>query len=264
MIHRLLKRLKFLTCVISLLALTHPPIAQSHTYQLVYSTLEDLYLQIVTNSSNVPNDVDTQYTNKGRHIYQLEHPPHDIDHRRKDNEDPIGGRFTRLRTARHKDTRHSGSTDQYGIKRRKRDRELFDEIRHELETNPFVDEYDIRVLVLKDVVTLRGVVEDRDAMVAAVESAYEAGARKVKNRLRVHDLEDTPWTDMSDRELKEEIRYQLSTSPWVDEHGISLKVRDGVATLSGIVDDHSAMLDAIENTYQAGARRVINRLQLRH
>lgn len=48
-----------------------------------------------------------------------------------------------------------------------------------------MDRDPIRIAANNGVVTLRGTVEDTDEMAAAVENAYEAGARRVNNHLRI-------------------------------------------------------------------------------
>ena len=116
---------------------------------------------------------------------------------------------------------------------------------------------EVRVKVRRGVATLSGTVEDRSAMIAAVENAYEGGARKVINNLRVNRYDERPWSEYSDSRLEAEIYDEL-------EEGISVDVRDGVATLRGSVDDRTAMADAVEDTYDVGARRVINKLRLRN
>ncbi len=78
------------------------------------------------------------------------------------------------------------------------------------------------------------------------------------NKLRVANLEDRPWASMNDRELRDEIQSELAWSPSVDADRINVNVRDGVAVLEGDVEDQSEMVAAVENAYEAGARRVIN------
>ena len=48
-----------------------------------------------------------------------------------------------------------------------------------------MDEDPIRVDARRGVVTLQGTVKNRSEMAAAVENAYEAGARRVNNLLRI-------------------------------------------------------------------------------
>ncbi|GJL63753.1 MAG: hypothetical protein NPIRA04_24070 [Nitrospirales bacterium] len=140
---------------------------------------------------------------------------------------------------------------------RQLDFEIREDIRDELDGSPYVDEDRVRVKVRRGVATLTGTVEDRGSMVAAVENAYEGGARKVINKLQVTHHDERPWLNYSDSRLESDLYDELG-------EGISVNVRSGVATLRGTVEDRSAMADAVETTYDIGARRVINKLRLRN
>jgi osmotically-inducible protein OsmY len=120
----------------------------------------------------------------------------------------------------------------------------------------------VHVSVNNGVATLTGMVLNREAMVAAVEKAYEGGARKVRNQLQVFRHEERPWAEMSDRILAKAVREELSWSPYVDEDPIKVTVRLGVVTLQGSVEDRTEMAAAVENAYEAGARRVNNQLRI--
>lgn len=74
--------------------------------------------------------------------------------------------------------------------------------------------------------------------------------------------DDRPWADMSDRELAEAVRDEIFWSPFVDNDPIQVQARQGVVTLQGTVEDESEMKAAVENAYEAGARRVNNRLRV--
>ncbi|MEX2492434.1 MAG: BON domain-containing protein [Nitrospirales bacterium] len=102
-----------------------------------------------------------------------------------------------------------------------RDPELRNELRRSDEqlrrdiVNRLGDDTDrVRVRVRNGVATLTGMVENREAMVSAVDSAYEGGAQKVRNKLEVFRLEDRPWSDMSDRTLAKAVREEISWSPY--------------------------------------------------
>jgi osmotically-inducible protein OsmY len=138
---------------------------------------------------------------------------------------------------------------------RRGDTSLRASIIDELEGSPYVDSDRIDVRVRNGVAILTGTVEDRDALIAAEENAYEGGARKVVNNLRIARLDDRPWQDMSDSRLAEEVRDEL------DSDRIRVRVRDGIVTLDGTVEDRSEMSAAVENAYEAGARRVNNQLR---
>ena len=64
----------------------------------------------------------------------------------------------------------------------------------------------------------------------------------------------------ADLQLKVDVKWQLSMSPWVDADFIHIHVRDGVVTLRGVVEDSSAVEAATRNATEAGAKKVINLL----
>jgi osmotically-inducible protein OsmY len=144
---------------------------------------------------------------------------------------------------------------------RRSDVNLRENIRQELKESPYLDANRIEVQARNGVVTLMGTVENRDALVTAEENAYEGGARKVVNNLRIQRAEDRPWTNMGDNELRKEIESELTWSPFVDADKIHVRVREGVAILQGDVQDRSEMAAAVENAYEAGARRVVNQMR---
>ncbi len=53
-------------------------------------------------------------------------------------------------------------------------------------------------------------------------------------------------------------------SPFVDGDKVTVSVDDGVATLSGTVEDWSEHGAAIENARDGGATRVVDRLRVRY
>ncbi len=140
------------------------------------------------------------------------------------------------------------------------DSELRKRIKLNLAMSPFVDGEDVRISVDHGVATLSGSVEDRSAMIDAGELAYDAGAWKVRNKLSQREMGERPWADMRDRELKQEIRDELESSPFVNSDRISVIVTNGVATLYGGVENKGEIADAVENAYEAGAKRVKSRL----
>lgn len=79
---------------------------------------------------------------------------------------------------------------------------------------------------------------------------------------RTDEGDDRRREGMSDRELEKAVRSELSWSPFVDEDPIRVNVRQGVVTLQGSVEDPSEMAAAVDNAYEAGARRVINQLRI--
>ena len=120
----------------------------------------------------------------------------------------------------------------------------------------------VHVSVKNGVATLSGMVLNRDAMVEAIEDAYEGGAQKVQNELRIFRYDERPWGELSDRSLAKAVREELAWSPYVDEDPIRVDARRGVVTLQGTVKNRSEMAAAVENAYEAGARRVNNLLRI--
>jgi osmotically-inducible protein OsmY len=120
----------------------------------------------------------------------------------------------------------------------------------------------VHVSVENGVATLSGMVLNREAMMEAEEAAYDGGARKVRNELQVLRYDERPWGEMSDRSLAKAVREELAWSPYVDEDPIRVNARRGVVTLQGTVKDRSQMAAAVENAYEAGARRVNNQLRI--
>ena len=140
------------------------------------------------------------------------------------------------------------------------DNELRVRVMTDLAISPFVDRDDIFVKVNDGVVTLSGSVEDRSEMIDAVEISYDAGARRVRNKLKTRERGDAGWTHMTDQELVQEIKQELMMSPFVNADHITVSVKNGVAILYGWVENKGEIADAVENAYEAGARRVKSRL----
>lgn len=143
---------------------------------------------------------------------------------------------------------------------RHRDHELREDYLRSLSGSPFVDGEDITVAVNHGIATLAGSVEDRSAMIDVEEIAYDAGAMRVQNQLTIRESDDRPWAEMRDNELKEEIQDELWWSLFVNDDRIRVSVQDGVATLHGTVENKGEIADAVENAYEAGAKRVKSRL----
>jgi osmotically-inducible protein OsmY len=158
------------------------------------------------------------------------------------------------------ESRYDGENEYWFEDERPTDRELRREIMQDLSTSPFSNGDQIRVSVDRGIATLSGRVEDRSAMIDAVETAYDAGAMRVRNNLRPQGWEDRPWVDMRDRELRDDIEDELAFSPFVNSDRIEVSVRNGVATLQGTVENQGEIADAVENAYEAGAKRVVSRL----
>lgn len=66
----------------------------------------------------------------------------------------------------------------------------------------------------------------------------------------------------SDLQLKLNVKREIALSPYVDADFIHVTVRNGEVTLRGSVEDQSAADAAVENAREAGAKKVINKLNI--
>jgi hypothetical protein len=76
---------------------------------------------------------------------------------------------------------------------------------------------------------------------------------------RLRDTEGWGWK--SDWELKQDVKSELAWSPFVDADDIDVSVRNGEVTLKGTVEGQDEIQDAIENAYEAGAKKCISKLK---
>ena len=63
--------------------------------------------------------------------------------------------------------------------------------------------------------------------------------------------------------MKEDIESEFFWSPFVDGGDITVEVDEGVATLTGEVDDWAELTAASENAWEGGAFNVINKLDVK-
>ncbi len=140
------------------------------------------------------------------------------------------------------------------------DSELRKRIMVDWAMSPFVDGENIHISVKSGIVTLSGEVEDRSEMIDVVEFAYDAGAWRVHNKLHLREYDDGQWAEINDSELTEDIEQELALSPFVNSDHIFVRVRNGIATLYGGVENTGEIADAVENAYEAGAKRVKSKL----
>ena len=155
-----------------------------------------------------------------------------------------------------------------------------------------VDSYQINVKAKNGVVTLTGTVDSYFEKALAEDIASRAnGVVNVKNNLAVsypalayYDLGYDPywayppfyyyWDQYrspyystrpytSDAEVKNDIESQMFWSSWVDLDDITVKVVNGVATLTGTADSWSEYRAATSNAYEGGAIQVYNNITVR-
>lgn len=164
------------------------------------------------------------------------------------------------------------------------DAQIADDVRAALMRDPYVERYEVEVAVHDGRVVLSGAVDNHVERVQAdaVTSRVE-GVTTVVNRLDVADGPQAydpfvdPWGRIalpwiaplpyavalkSDLRIAEEIESEFFWSPFVDGDQVDVRVRDGVATLTGTVDSWSERAAARENAFEGGAVSVRNRLAI--
>lgn len=157
--------------------------------------------------------------------------------------------------------------------------------REALERAAYLDAPAIDVTVKHGVLRLQGTVDTTFERGWADDVvAHVPGVVAVRNYLAVSDerfLAYDPYVDAyplythrwfryvppvsfaDDALLESDIRAQLRWSPFLDADSIKVDVNDGVAVLTGTVDDRPAKACATANAYDGGAVWVRNRLTIR-
>ena len=141
------------------------------------------------------------------------------------------------------------------------DERLTAEVRAALLRDPWVDRYDVTVSADDGRVVLRGSVDspfERDHAERLAERV--TGVREVANRLTV-DL--VTISAKSDAAIRMDIEDELMWSPFVDGDDVTVRVDDGVATLTGTVDTWHERRMATQNAKEGGAIAVVNELSVR-
>jgi len=164
------------------------------------------------------------------------------------------------------------------------DEALAENVRVALQRDPYVGALEIDVDVDDGEVRLSGQVDTYFEKARADDAASRVhGVWRVENDLRVDDETqplvydpyvdtypyDFDWydyrpglPDMTDEEIREEIREEMIWSPFVDADQVTVAVEDGKATLIGRVDSWSERQAATENAYEGGAVWVDNELEV--
>ena len=85
------------------------------------------------------------------------------------------------------------------------------------------------------------------ALVLALPLASQAQVDKTFAGKTIAPLDPYYAENMSDLQLKMDVKWHLSMSPWVDADFLHIYVRDGVVTLRGSVENEGARAAAIRN-----------------
>lgn len=140
------------------------------------------------------------------------------------------------------------------------DDDLEKRIDRALDRNPYIDHLSLRAYVENGQATLYGEVENEFQREQANWVAGQIdGVVDVRDALRVIPS-DTP---VSDYVLRADVLHQLAWDPFVDAEDVEVEVHDGVVTLSGTVQDWRAHDAAVRNAREAGARRLLDELNVR-
>jgi hyperosmotically inducible protein len=127
-----------------------------------------------------------------------------------------------------------------------------------------IDRYRIDIDTLNGIVTLRGAVSNAEQRIEAERIARgTAGVRDVVNELEIDATPRTASQAFDDAWIMTMIDSKLSVDPEVKSREVDVDVRDGVVTLSGIVDSAQARAEAEDLARSVdGVTQVVNELQV--
>ncbi len=139
------------------------------------------------------------------------------------------------------------------------DDDLEDRVEAALRRDPYVEVYEIDVDVMNGRAILAGEVSNSYEAEHAVDVAWRVnGIADVTSTI---DFEHV-WTPADDYEIRKAVLDQFGWSPVVDETDLTVTVENGVVTLTGTVDSWQERVAAQRNAYEAGAKDVVNDLEL--
>jgi osmotically-inducible protein OsmY len=152
------------------------------------------------------------------------------------------------------------------------DDQIYNNIRHAIATDPQVNRYHILVGVISGRVFLAGPVDTvfARAKIANLAAAVP-GVSSVENGLTVPErssLYDSYGNTYprgkqpSDEQVKKDIESQMAASPLVEPNNVDLKVKHGVATLTGTVNSEHERDALIHDAYMGGAKEVRDNMQV--
>jgi osmotically-inducible protein OsmY len=134
---------------------------------------------------------------------------------------------------------------------------LTENVEEALSRDPILEKYDFTVLTRNQKVYLYGKVHNYcDRQRAKEVASMVFGVIDVDNGIEVAS-KSAGW---SDQRIKHNIERQLAWSLFVDNSNISVSVKDGVATLTGVVSTWRELRAAVKNAFDGGASAVKSRL----
>lgn len=142
------------------------------------------------------------------------------------------------------------------------DRKIADQVRLALWLDPLLEQHKITVTVNNYLVMLEGRVDSEYARNRAAEvAAGIRGVTVVVNNLTVPV--NSKKILLENWQIQQDILSELNWSPFVDGKEVNVEVEDGVAVLTGIVEDLRARRVATQNALEGGAVQVKNHLKVR-
>jgi osmotically-inducible protein OsmY len=144
---------------------------------------------------------------------------------------------------------------------RVKDEELISSVSAALKRDPYLDRHDIRVSSYNGKVYLYGTLDSEFEKQEAEDVAF-----RVKGVIDVADYinvpEASPWRN--DWEITESVKDQLHWDPVVDSKQVDVSVQNGVATLTGKVDDWYEYSQAAQDAFRGGASGLNNEIHIEH
>ena len=141
------------------------------------------------------------------------------------------------------------------------DEALENKVKTALLEDPYVERYELTIDASNGLVYLDGTVNTSfEKYQAEMVTADVQGVTSIVNNIEY----EHEWTWKPDWEIREDVKDQLMWSTFVDEEQVNVTVDDGVVTLTGQVDSWSEFNSAEKNSYQAGAKDVMNNLTVQH
>jgi osmotically-inducible protein OsmY len=137
--------------------------------------------------------------------------------------------------------------------------QLVENVERALLFDPWVDRWQVIVSGSNGTVYLDGTVDSFYERARAEDVASRVnGVGTVYNYIDV-EPPDSTWLK-SDWEIERDINQQMTWSPFVDANEVNVSVEDGVATITGTVQDWSERHAAAQNAIDGGALAVRNHL----
>jgi osmotically-inducible protein OsmY len=138
-------------------------------------------------------------------------------------------------------------------------KELESRVSDALLENAYIDRFDINVSVSNGIIYLSGQVNTSwEKNLAERVAEGVKGAVVVVNNIKY----EHEWVWKPDYQIRREVKDQLWWSPFVDSDDVTVKVKNGIVTLSGTAETYSERQSAEENAYEGGAKEVVNSLRV--